>query len=63
MTHHRDDIDLDNLISGVTAVIQSDITITQSARDSICNVVMLVGILLKDIHRIAEGIEKISEEI
>ena len=59
----QQDYELDTLVSGVTAVIQSDKTIPQSTKDTVCNIVMLVGILLKDIHRIADGIEKISEEI
>ena len=56
-------VELDQLVNDITAVIQSDNTSPQSTRDSVCNIVMLVGILLKDIHRIADGIEKISEEI
>ena len=60
---HRSNLELDNLISGVTAVIQTDDAIPQGTKDTICNVVMLVGILMKDIHRIADGIDKISEEI
>jgi len=55
--------ELNNLISGVTAIIQSDTTTPQSSKDTICSVVMLIGILFKDIHRIADGIEQISEEI
>jgi len=60
---HRGNLELDNLISGVTAVVQTDTTIPQSTKDTVCNIIMLVGILLKDIHRIADNVEKISEEI
>lgn len=59
----KPDFELDELISGVTSVIQTDQTIPQSTKNTVCNIVMLVGILLKEIHRIADGIEKISEEI
>ena len=56
----RNPDELDRLISGVTTVVQSDKTIPQGTKDTVCNIVMLIGILLKDIHRIADGIEKIS---
>ena len=59
--HHPND--LDQLISGVLAVLQADNTTNQATKDTACNVVMLIGILLKDMHRIADAIDKIAEEI
>lgn len=59
----RKHIDLDSLVEDITKVIQQDPSTNQVTKDSICNIIMLVGILMSDIHRIADGIEKISEEI
>ncbi len=55
--------DLTSLISHIIAVVQTDQTTPQPVKDTICNGIMVAGILLKDIHRIADAIEKISEEI
>ena len=61
--HMRRHFDLDSLVEDITKVIQQDTSTNQVTKDSVCNIVLLIGILMNDIHRIADGIDKISEEI